>query len=250
MLKLELRDRQREDWALLRQPSRCGVQGLAIFVHGFRGDYLTTWGNLPEYLLDHAAQQPTLSGWDYLFVGYSSLNIESFLDIAGVLATQCHRAIRGQVPFDMAYPKIALFGHSLGTLGIRQLLCAENYHEADILKTLHAVTLFGTPLNGSPWAPLASLVGYRISDALREGNPQLRMLKAWSACAHPRLKWKKVEVILGVDDYVVGDRLSELVKFAGDAEPRRVNCGHGNMVKPKDWENGSEILDELRRALS
>jgi pimeloyl-ACP methyl ester carboxylesterase len=250
MPQLEPIDRQSDQLLLLRKPDGGDGRSLAIFVHGFLGDHVTTWGRLPEMLRECALSEPHLEKWDYLFLGYSTRQIASYLDIALLIATQWTKAATGKVPFNGKYNRLALLGHSLGTLGIRQLLCAVVMHPEQMLSDLHSVTLFGTPLNGSPFANYgAKLIGGPIADALKPGNPQLRMLRSWNETVYPLLKWKGVRLVLGVDDKVVGHEYSDLIEFAGDCKPPfLLNFDHRNLVKPKDWPT-STIRDEIIGAL-
>lgn len=249
MQKLQIVDRQDDDLTLLRKEDGGAGRSLAIFVHGFLGNHLTTWGNLPDMLREHASGDAVLANWDFLFLGYSTKKIRSYLDIARVIATQWTKAAAGTPPFAGVYTRFALLGHSLGTLGIRQLLCAGVMQPPQMLNALHSVTLFGTPLNGSPLAPYAGFVGGPIAEALEPGNPQLRMLRSWNESVHPLLKWKGVRVILGMDDQVVGNKYVDLVDFAGDSKPAfLLKFDHGDLVKPKDWAT-STIRDEIVGAL-
>jgi len=250
MPQLEFLDRQPEHWALLRNPHGSDGRSLAIFVHGFLGDHLTTWGRLPEMLRNHALADPVLAEWDYLFLGYPTRKIASYLDIARLIATQWTKAAGGKPPFAGAYARLALFGHSLGTLGIRQLLCAETMQPPNMLQALHSVTLFGTPLNGSSLASFGgTVVGGEIAEALKPGNPQLRMLRSWNESLYPHLKWRDVRVVLGTDDQVVGNKYADLIEFTGDAKPPfLLNFDHKSLVKPTAWDV-STIRDEIVGAL-
>lgn len=243
-------DRQKEHWALLSHPSPAGDRGLAIFIHGFWGNHLTTWGKLPEFLATHAADHEVLRGWDFLFLGYVTRDVASYLDIATPLANQWQLASVSRAPYRSQYTRLALFGHSLGTLGIRQLLCATQLHPIGMLQALHSVTLFGSPINGSPLAlPSKVLGGGPIADALRPKNPQLRMLKTWVKGAHQVLKWRDVRLVFGADDKVVGDKYRELIEFAGDVTPHAVYpLHHRSLVKPPDWTK-SALCDEVVGAL-
>jgi pimeloyl-ACP methyl ester carboxylesterase len=250
MAQLELVDRQKDLFLLLRKPSASAGRSLAIFIHGFLGDHVTTWGRLPEMLRENALSEPLLASWDFLFLGYSTRQIASYLDIARLIATQWTKASTGKVPFAGAYTRFALLGHSLGTLGIRQLLCAGVMQPPQMLSALHSVTLFGTPLHGSVLANSgANLIGGSIADALKPGNPQLRMLRSWNETVQPLLQWKGVRVVLGTDDQVVGNKYADLVDFAGDSKPAfLLNFDHSDLVKPRDWSQ-SAIRDEVLGAL-
>lgn len=243
----ELLSRTNERWALIRRSDQPPNTKLAIFVHGFRGNYLATWGRIPELLQNRADDDPDLRAWDYLFVGYATRDICTYLDIAALICTAWRRAEAGEAPHRARYTKLSLFGHSLGTLGIRQVLCATATHDGQLLKALHSVTLFGTPLNGSPLARVGSLFS-TIASALEPENPQLRMLKVWSEGSYSLHPWPKVRVVLGQGDWVVGQHFNELVAWPGDSVPDQTVLDHSDLVKPDAWENCS-VMDYLRSAL-
>jgi len=243
----EFQPRAKEKWALLRR-SDASNTGLAMFVHGFRGNYLRTWGALSEYLEQHADADPDLGGWDYVFIGYDTGDVKTYLDISALICGAWRRAAAGDPPYHQRYDRLALFGHSLGTLGIRQALCANSTHSADMLQRLHSVTLFGSPLNGSPLAPFGSLF-YPIGDALKPESPQLRMLKAWCESSLSFLRWPKIRVVLGQGDWVVGQQFAELVQWPGDLQPTdQTVLNHSDLVKPENWQN-SCVMDYVRGAL-
>lgn len=244
----EFLNRSRECWALIpsaqNQPSNTR---LAMFVHGFRGEYLSTWGQIPELLRDKADEDADLRSWDFLFIGYSTRDIRSYLDIAALICTNWRKASRGEFPFRQQYADLALFGHSLGTLGIRQALCATATHGSPLIESLRTVTLFGTPLNGSPLAGLGSFV-YNIAEALKPENPQLRMLKVWSEGSFAVKPWPKVRVVLGQGDWVVGQQFNELIQWPGDDHADQITLDHSDLVKPDTWSNCA-VMDYLRAAM-
>jgi hypothetical protein len=243
----EFLNRSREHWLLVRKPDAPPNSSLGIFVHGFRGNYLTTWGSIPELLRDQADGDPILGSWDYLFVGYNTRDVRTYLDIAALICTNWRLAVDGNPPHTHTYKRLALFGHSLGTLGIRQALCATATHGGQMIDAIHSVTLFGTPLNGSPLAGVGSLF-YSIGDALKPQNPQLRMLKVWSEGSYAHRPWPDVRIVLGQGDWVVGQEFNELVSWPGDAQPHQTVLSHSDLVKPDAWTNCS-VIDHLRSAL-
>ena len=170
-------DRSDEKWAMLPNSNQQNTN-LAIFVHGFIGEYLGTWGALPDLLKDNADSFPPFDEWDFLFVGYDTKDPLTFLDIARLICTHWEQAAAGALPLGRRYDKVALLGHSLGTLGIRQALCAWAIQPQGMRTALHSVTLFGTPLNGSPLAKFATW-RYKIAEALKPGSAQLKMLRTW-----------------------------------------------------------------------
>lgn len=236
-----------DDLALLASDKFANVR-LAVFVHGFKGSHLGTWGRLPELLAVNADRDATLRDWDFLFVGYDTARVSSFLDIAHIICTRVGHGMQGQLPMGRRYSRVALIGHSLGTLGIRQVLCAWSEQPAGLQAALHAVLLFGTPLNGSGLANKVSWL-YPIASALEKGSPQLRMLRAWMKSANAHRPLPQARVILGLDDQVVGYQDQDMVDWPGDIRPvDTIGLDHGKLVKPDDWSQ-ADIVDYLRSAL-
>jgi len=113
---------------------------------------------------------------------------------------------------------------------------------------IHSITLFGSPLNGSSLASWFGWSGGPIGDALKPKNPQLRMLKSWSASAYLRQQWPPIRLILGLDDQVVGHEYDELIQWDGDEKPSIItNFDHSTMVKPKTWQ--SAVVDYVGQGL-
>jgi hypothetical protein len=259
-------DRQDERWALIRREDTPN-KNLAIFVHGFRGTHLTTWGELPDFLKRHAGAESPLMDWDYLFIGYQTYSIKNYLNIADIIATEWSLASQGKPPYrPNKYDKLGLFGHSLGTLGIRQLLFASAMHPPGMLKALHCVALLGSPINGSPLAifgPLFRTVdalkgnpaalrpgSYAIAESLRPGGAPLTMLHAWNKSARTHLGGLKVCLRLGTDDEIVGD--GGLVEWEGDKKQTKA-LGHSQLCKIAKNEKGQfegHLLDLLREQLA
>jgi hypothetical protein len=268
----EFLDRPRDRWGFIRSGDRQTVN-LAIFLHGFRGGYLDTWGKLSDFLFKWSDNNSILQNWDFLFVGYDTAAIRTYIDIAEVILTQWRGACAGLVPFGRPYERLALLGHSLGTLGIRQLLCSSALWRRSKLTTaqIHHVVLYGTPLNGSSLANFAGLFrftdiltrspknsvpnllsGYEIRHALSPNNGQLLMLKLWTESAHMDGRLPPISIVYGLDDKVVGTTSPELVNWAGDEPALFSNDDHLGLSKlatPAEWEN-SFFFDSLQRALT
>ena len=224
------------------------LQKLALFVHGFRGNYLTTWGGLAEQLRYEADNKPVFDDWDYVFIGYDTKSVSTYLDIAQFIWTQLGKANQGLPPYRRRYHQFALFGHSLGTLGLRQSLCATTRQPNGMLAATKSVTFFGTPINGSPLAGIASLF-YKVGAALKPNSAQLRMLKGWTESIHQQQKWPPIRIILGIDDKIVGYAPGELMSWAGD-DPNTIMTGfdHSELVKPAGWNTA--IIDYIEAGLA
>jgi len=242
-------DRSTRHWAFLERsdkPTRVDPANtkLAVFVHGFRGGYLSTWGALPDLLYRHADTDQLFRAWDYLFLGYSTWDIGTYLDIADLIATEVREALKGEGPYGRPYKDISLIGHSLGTLGIRQFLCSWALRKPPLVAAVKSVTLFGSPGEGSPLAHVAAPV-YSVANALKPKNPQLRMLKEWTRGAHSLNGWAAPRLVIGKKDWVVG---KEACSFPGDGEEVFKNLGHLALVESNSWGNGP-VFEELSRVL-
>jgi hypothetical protein len=197
-------------------------------------------------------------------LGYETYSISSFLEIAKIVGSQWERASTRQSPFDQNnYSQLALFGHSLGTLGLRQLLCAMSEQPVGMLAALKATVLFGSPLNGGSITGLASLAplgdlflgkpaallpgAYKITDALEPDSHALKMLHAWNETIRKfgKGKFGPSKVILGADDHVVGT--GGLAAWTGDQETM-TGMAHSEMVKTRNVGPATEntVLDLLK----
>jgi pimeloyl-ACP methyl ester carboxylesterase len=243
-------DRSTQHWAFLKRadpitPTDPANTKLAVFVHGFRGGYLSTWGALPDLLYRNADTDHCYRAWDYVFLGYSTWDIKTYLDIADLIATEVRQALKGEKPYGHPYKEISLLGHSLGTLGIRQFLCSWSLREPPLVAAVKSVTLFGSPGEGSPLARIAAPV-YSVASALKPKSPQLRMLKEWTSGAHTVNGWPPPRLVIGKKDWVVG---KEACTFAGDGEEVFKDLGHLALVEPNSWGN-STVFDQLSKALT
>lgn len=224
-------------------------RGIAIFVHGFNGSFLKTWGELPELLYRHADSDPVFAEWDFLFIGYTTLGpagIGHFSHISGLIHTEMRAATSGHLAgrVDKPYQRVALLGHSLGTLGIRELVASVTQCPAPTFRTIHSIGFFGSPLNGSLLAHLGQWVA-PIGGALRPGSPEMIQLQRHVSAGWQARQWPQVNLVLGTEDMVVGPNL---YNWAGDLQPPDYHAvDHSLICKPIDFADGP--IDFLRRVL-
>lgn len=237
-------DHSREKWALVHANGRRN-SNLAIFVHGFMGQYLGTWGLLPDLLRNHADGDPIFKGWDFLFLGYQTFGlagVKNYLDIAQLIATQWTTALAGKgnfAAYGVSYNQIALVGHSLGTLGVRQLLADPTTRaNPDPIKTVMKIGFYGSPIAGSYLARLGSLfapIGY----ALRPGCNEMQMLYNQVKSAHTLHPWPTISLLMSPADMVVGSAMAGFIVWPGDSNPPKTTVlGHLAMCKPDTWKSG------------
>lgn len=205
---------------------------LCLFIHGLFGSEVATWGDLPEALRQDAQHDEKLAKWDYAFVGYNWATIPSFLDLADLISATINDARNAQHGFPCHYRRFVLVGYSLGTLGIRQLLCNCQVHPPGMLADLKSVILIGSPLVGSALASSAHQITGRLGffpilDQLRLASPAIRALQQWTACGHANHAWPTVQNYIGVYDWIAHGGMRSLVNWAGDNPiAHTLLCGH------------------------
>lgn len=234
--------------ALIHAPANANTQ-LAIFIHGFGGGFLSTWGEFPNLLYTHADSDPVLKGWDYLFIGYRTLGlfgISSFSHIAGLIRTQIDNALTGVIPqrVGVPYKHFALLGHSLGTLGIRHLVASPVDCPPGTFGSIRKIGLMGSPLNGSSLAHLGQWAA-PIGGALRPMSPEITRLYQTVTLAWNQRPWPAARVVLGTEDGVVGTQTNV---WAGDKQPiDYLPTSHSAICKPQNFEDDPVVF--LRKVL-
>lgn len=244
-----LHNRSAERWGLLKR-TQSENDRLAIFVHGYDGTYLGTWGSLPKLLQEKADQDQVLKDWDFLFMGYDHRTLFTFVDIADRIRQEWEGAENDLRSVGRKYQKFALVGQSLGTLGIRQLLCAPSLQPSDMFKKLHSVTLFGSPISGSV---LAWLSPWSIGQSLRPFSPAIMMLHEWVRssyehnAAYQHDQWPPIKLVHGQADLVVRSPSRRMIQWAGD-DVRHIEAasGHIDMTKPQSWD--STVVNLIRES--
>jgi len=115
---------------------------LILFVHGFLGDAVETWGEFENLLTKH--ERDIFENYDVRFFDYPSgiLNDPKIQTLA--------KALRTSIEHDYPeYDEIVLVCHSMGGLVAKKYLLDEiKFHEVDILK-VKKVIFYDTPHNGA-----------------------------------------------------------------------------------------------------
>lgn len=223
---------------------------LAIFVHGFGGGHLSTWDRFPTLLRDHADADAVLGEWDYLFLGYRTMGlsgIRDFRTIAALVQTQIEDAMAGRLegPASQPYNEFALLAHSLGTLGVRNLVASPAACPYPGFGHISKIGLIGTPLDGSVLALLGQWIA-PIGASLRPRSPELVALKSLVRNAWRTRPWPNARIRLGAHDLVVG---AHFIHWEGDeAPPSVVASDHSSICKPRDM--GDDPMGFLRSTLA
>lgn len=257
----EFNDRQSERFALILKTASPNNR-LAIFVHGFEGSYLQTWGDLATIL--RGERDAVFNRWDYAFFGYDTPTAPTLLSVSRRLADLCKKALEGKAPFKHKYDEISFFGHSLGTLVIRQLLCARSDQPTGFDAAIRRITLFGSPVNGSWLARFGRGMGlkhilsnpsallpwrYQIAHWLLPDGALLETLRAWHSSLWPLKLIPQVRLCQGTRDMVVG---YGAINAQWDGDDRaEIDTSHLQIVNARanDWPS-SFLRDEILAALS
>src|SRR5262249_39863915 len=140
---------------IIRNPANTSI---AIFVHGFTGEYVATWGKLPELL----QKDTDLDSYDFLFWGYPS---KFFGANENIGTTGQH--LKTEIDYlPKTYKRIILIGHSMGGLVIRSYIVQALLDgKGNDLQSIKDVILFGTPNDGLERAGIIpKIVNDQIAD--------------------------------------------------------------------------------------
>lgn len=222
---------------------------LAVFIHGFNGGFLNTWGEFSNLLYTYADSDPVLKNWDYLFIGYRTLGIygiPSFSHIAGLIRTQIDNALGGVMAQRVGapYSRVALLGHSLGTLGIRHLVASQTDCPPNTFRSIRKIGLMGSPLNGAGLAHLGQWVA-PIGSSLRPNSPEITSLFQAAQSAWNQRPWPPARVVLATEDGVVGNQVKV---WSGDEQQiDYLPTSHSAICKPVDFQDDPVVF--LRKVL-
>jgi alpha/beta hydrolase fold len=144
-----------------------------VFVHGFTGDVVKTWGEIPHLL----HQQPELAGWDLAGFGYES---GCRFDIVNLWSADAGlEEISTMLYTDLdspRYERIALVAHSMGGLIVQRALV--KYPK---LRTrVSQVILFGTPSRGLVKATLVSWLKQQTQNMSASGPFVASLREEWT----------------------------------------------------------------------
>ncbi len=203
-----------------------GSKAAIVFVHGFGGDAISTWGGFPTLLAAEAA----LAAWDIYSLGYST---SLSFDIAGVWSADPEIVTGGgllttqtSVPPLDGYDALAFLAHSMGGLLVQRGLLSE----PALRRRVSHLMLFGTPSAGLQKASPFAFWKRQTRDMACDSPFITTLRQQWNADVTGRPPFRFVTVAGERDEFV--PRLSSLDPFA---EPyRRVVYGnHLDIVKPE-----------------
>ena len=143
-----------------------------IFLHGFTGSNVETWGKFPEFLI----QLPELTGWDIVSLGYSSALIPDLVGIwnADAPIDKLATLLRSTVSFGLQkYQTLAVLAHSMGGLVVQRAVV----DDSEFAERISHLFLFGTPSNGLKKTTLVTFLKRQLRD-MKNGSDFIRDLRA------------------------------------------------------------------------
>ena len=131
---------------------RGGNATAIVFVHGFIGNYLETWGRFPELVLEDSE----LNHCDIMCWGYPSDFVKPFFHLPFIgrrLPTipEIANALRTELMGDTDYVDLVLVAHSMGGLVVQKLLVEAGAPAApnqSLLARIRCVLFYATPADG------------------------------------------------------------------------------------------------------
>ncbi len=196
-----------------------------VFVHGFGGDAIATWGRFPELLMEADA----LREWDVASLGYrTSLTPGLFEGLwTGSPSLRTLGGLLGEIAKSgglRGYRALALVAHSMGGLVVQRALLDSPELEQ---RTSH-VFMFGTPSDGLAKASWFQRLKRQVRDMAREGDFITTLREDWSRrYAKPAFT---LRACAGDEDQFVPPR-SALAPFS-EEQTGVVVGNHLTMVKP------------------
>ncbi len=236
----------------------------AVFVHGFTGDGVKTWGTFPERL----TQMPELGAFDYWFWQYpSKLSLsyavtkwfwENDPDIT-TIGQGLRTLLDGTIDADDRYQEIKLVAHSMGGLVVQAYVIEElrRIREAAIdvsqskLSKINEIVMYATPSGGLRKARFGSFLKNQIADMSDISDFVTNLRTEWKEQVDDRrddpdsLGTFGVTVVGGMKDRFVPPE-SALEPFPFD-EQLLVPGNHVQLVKPE--KVGTAPVDVLVQRL-
>ncbi len=202
-----------------------GARVALVYLHGFSGDPVKTWGQFPNFV----AADHHLSDWDIFSIGYTTRLIP---DIVGLWSADAPLDRLVELFFAAttysslgAYKTLAFTAHSMGGLILQRALLD---HRELSDRTSHVV-LYGTPSRGLSKAGRFSFLKRQVRDMADSSEFITTLRSRWEAEFEPNAPFQFTSV--------AGDQ-DEFVPSASSLDPFPPSCrvvvpgNHLDIVKP------------------
>tara|TARA_Y100000815_G_scaffold274752_1_gene309883 strand:+ start:1884 stop:4106 length:2223 start_codon:yes stop_codon:yes gene_type:complete len=212
-----------------------------LFVHGFTGESTSSFGNLPQYLID----DPSLQEWDMYPLGFSEAvkpemgkdiwaSVQDIELIANYLKTSL------KFKYDR-YTQIAIVGYSLGGLVAQRALVEL---ESGLRQKISHLLLFASPSDGVYHDTAAVKAQDRLKQ-LYNDEPFIKNLrKDWVEAFGPEPPFKIITAAAVADQFIS-------VESCLDPFPEESHAvlegDHFSILKPQD--PGQEVVQVFRNSI-
>ena len=199
-----------------------------IFIHGFKGGMLDTWGDTLAYLRKDKA----FDHWDFIALGYNTNLIPGILKGLWTAAPPINvigQNLKGQIESLLAqgYKSVSICAHSMGGLATQSAVLQL---DDQTLSKLHAVIMFGTPSGGLVKARLGRFINDQVKDMAAGSSFVTDLRERWNQRFKNGMTFGFLAVAGDADEFV--PRTSSLDPF--DEEYRKIIGGnHLVIVKPQ-----------------
>ncbi len=211
------------------------AKSATIFVHGFIGDPIATWGKFPTLI----KQEFLLENWDLYTFGYSTSLYPDIRGIWSADAALTELSMLFNTEMDTAplknYKELVLIAHSMGGL-ITQRAIIDGKSLKDRLKCL---IMFGTPSGGLKKSIPLSWVKRQLKDMNKDSDFIKVLREDWN---------NRINGKYGFDLYVCAGERDEFVPSSSSLIPFEenvrfvVNGNHLEIVKPDNNDSLSYRL--------
>lgn len=196
-----------------------------VFLHGFSGDLVKTWGQFPVFV----AAEPRLANWDIFSIGYTTRLVP---DIVGLWSADAPLDRLAELLLTATkytslntYKSLAFVAHSMGGLILQRALLGQPELSG---RTSH-VFLYGTPSAGLSKAGRFSFLKRQVRDMAETSDFITKLRSQWKAEFEPNAPFQFKTVAGDQDEFVPSS--SSLDPFP--SSHRNVVPGnHLDIVKP------------------
>ena len=225
--------------------NKTGKDTLVVFVHGFTGEGVATWGRFQEFLTNDASlSRCAFRFWDYpTELAANNLNPvhlvkKLFWEDDPNVSTISH-GLRTLLTVEAeGFDRIVLFAHSMGGLVVQRFLLNEiQTNRQQLLDRITEVGFFGTPSGGLAKAGLGSWLKNQLADMSVFGAFIQDLRRDWAVLIDERrfdpgfpLKFR-LTLVAGMKDNFV-PQSSSLDPFPFD-EKEIIPGNHTTMLKPQ-----------------
>jgi len=218
--------------------SKSKEKSAILFVHGFRGEVISTWGKTSEYL----SHEEELRNWDLIFLGYNSGLLPNFVDgwlvaVPEIAKIALNISTIINTLKKQKYHSVTICAHSMGGLAVQRAIVDMTDNE---LAFIRSFVMFGTPSGGLKKARIFKWLNKQTNDLNDKSDFVEDLRKRWvNQNIEDKLNYLS---LAGDKDQFVPPR-SSLNPF-NKRVLGVIGGNHSTMIKPKSRD--SQVLQIIK----